>query len=193
MQSSHMTKLVILGRDGVLNEYHDDHIKSPDEWIPVPGALEAVARLNQAGWRCVVATNQSGLGRGLLDMTSVNAIHLRMNQALAQVGGRIDAVFFCPHEPQFQCDCRKPLPGMMFKIAERFNVDLAQVPMVGDTARDMLAAKAAGCPAHLILNGRAAHLVSDELQSLNHEVSHLHTHATLDDFVTYLLSSVPQD
>ena len=119
----HHPKLVILGRDGILNLYRDDHVKAPEEWQPVPGALQAVARLNQAGWHAVLATNQSGIGRGLVDMASLNAVHRHMMQLLAEQGGRIDAVFFCPHAPEEQCDCRKPLPGLMLQIADRYDLE----------------------------------------------------------------------
>jgi histidinol-phosphate phosphatase family protein len=118
-------KLVILGRDGILNRFRDDHVKAPAEWLPIHGALEAVARLNHAGWHAVVATNQAGIGRGMIDMASLNAVHVHMMKLLAQHGGRLDAVFFCPHTPQENCDCRKPLPGMMRQIAQRYGVDLA--------------------------------------------------------------------
>jgi len=135
------------------------------EWQPVPGALEAVARLNQAGWHTVVATNQSGIGRGLIDMASLNRVHLRMMQLLAEKGGRVDAVFFCPHVPEEHCDCRKPLPGLIKQIGERYGLDehLANVPMVGDTVRDLQAAQAAGCEPHLVRSGRAAALTPEEL------------------------------
>ena len=133
-------KLVILDRDGTINEDRDDYVKSPDEWVPLPGSLEAISRLNHAGWHTVLATNQSGLGRGLFDMASMNAIQLKLNQALALQGGRIDAVFFCPHAPDDGCDCRKPLPGMMHQIAERFGVSLDNTPMVGDNLTRMLVA-----------------------------------------------------
>ncbi len=106
-------KLIILDRDGVINHDSDQFIKSPEEWKPIPGSLEAIARLNQAGYRVVVATNQSGIGRGLFDMDTLNAIHDKMHKALAQVGGRIDAIFFCPHTNADNCDCRKPKPGML--------------------------------------------------------------------------------
>jgi D-glycero-D-manno-heptose 1,7-bisphosphate phosphatase len=149
-------KLVILGRDGILNQFRDDHVKAPAEWLPIHGALEAVARLNHAGWHAVVATNQAGIGRGMIDMASLNAVHVHMMKLLAQHGGRLDAVFFCPHTPQENCDCRKPLPGMMRQIAQRYGVDLADVPMVCDNERDLLAAQAAGCLPHLVRSGRAA-------------------------------------
>src|SRR6185436_12846358 len=122
----HVPRLVILGRDGILNVDREDHVKSPDEWQPLPGALEAVARLNHAGWHVVVATNQSGIGRGMIDMTSVNAVHLHMMKLLMEKGGRIDAVFFCPHTASEQCECRKPAPGLMLEIGARYGVDLDQ-------------------------------------------------------------------
>ena len=112
----HTVKLVILGRDGILNAYREGHVTAPEEWLPLPGALEAVARLNHAGWHVVVATNQAGIGRGMIDMAAVNAVHTHMNQLLAAQGGRVDAVFFCPHTPEETCSCRKPRPGMMIEI-----------------------------------------------------------------------------
>lgn len=155
-------KLIILGRDGVLNRFREDHVKAPEEWQPIRGALEAVARLNHAGWHAVVATNQSGIGRGMIDMASLNAVHSHMMKRLSEHGGRLDAVFLCPHAPEDQCDCRKPLPGMMSQIGERYGVELSHVPMVCDTLRDLQAAQAAGCEPHLVRSGRAAAL--DELQ-----------------------------
>jgi D-glycero-D-manno-heptose 1,7-bisphosphate phosphatase len=172
-------KLIILGRDGILNEYRDDHVKSPEEWQPVRGALEAVARLNQAGWHVVVATNQAGIGRGMIDMASVNAVHAHMIRCAQRVGGRIDAVFFCPHAPEEHCECRKPLPGMMLDIGRRYGADLRQVPVVSDTLRDLLAARAAGCPPHLVMSGRAAHLDEPQLQAILHEVPQTRVHRDL--------------
>jgi D-glycero-D-manno-heptose 1,7-bisphosphate phosphatase len=133
-------KLLILDRDGTINADSTDYIKSPDEWTPLPGALEAIARLNQAGWHVVLASNQSGLGRGLFDMTALNAMHAKMQQQLAKVGGRVDAIFYCPHTPDDHCDCRKPLPGLFIQIGERYGVDLARVPAVGDSLLDLVAA-----------------------------------------------------
>ena len=147
-------KLIILDRDGVINVDSDQFIKSPDEWKPIPGALEAIARLNQWGWRVVVASNQSGVGRGLFGMDTLNAINDKMVRSLAQVGGRLDAIFFCPHAADSTCDCRKPKPGLLLQIAERFNVDLAGVPVVGDSLRDLQAAVAAGAKPYLVLTGK---------------------------------------
>ncbi|MFM8610027.1 MAG: D-glycero-beta-D-manno-heptose 1,7-bisphosphate 7-phosphatase [Burkholderiaceae bacterium] len=149
-------KLVILGRDGTINAYRPQHIKSPDEWEALPGSLEAIARLTQAGWHVVVATNQSGLGRGLFDMSALNAVHAKMHKQLATAGGRIDAVFYCPHSPDEQCSCRKPAPGLYQQIAERYGVHLQGLHVVGDNLRDALAAQTAGCMPHVVLTGRAA-------------------------------------
>jgi D-glycero-D-manno-heptose 1,7-bisphosphate phosphatase len=181
-------KLIVVGRDGILNEFREDHIKAPEEWVAIPGALEAVSRLNHAGWHVVVATNQSGIGRGMIDMAAVNAVHAHMMRRLHALGGRIDAVFFCPHAPDEHCDCRKPLPGMMFEIARRYGVDLAQVPMVGDTLRDLQAAQAAGCEPHLVRSGRAAALAADEVAALVGQVNGARVHGDLGEFATHLLS-----
>ena len=147
-------KLIILDRDGVINVDSDQFIKSPEEWKPIPGSLEAIARLNQWGWRVVVASNQSGVGRGLFGMDTLNAINDKMVRSLAQVGGRLDAIFFCPHAADSTCDCRKPKPGLLLQIGERFNVDLAGVPVVGDSLRDLQAAVAAGAKPYLVLTGK---------------------------------------
>jgi D-glycero-D-manno-heptose 1,7-bisphosphate phosphatase len=147
-------KLVILDRDGTINRASDEFVKSPDEWHPLPGALEAIGRLNHAGFHVVLATNQSGLGRGLFDMAALNAVHAHMLKSLAAVGGRIDAIFYCPHAPDEGCACRKPAPGLLHQIQERYGVDLKGVPYVGDSLRDMQAAQAAGCAPHLVLTGR---------------------------------------
>jgi D-glycero-D-manno-heptose 1,7-bisphosphate phosphatase len=149
-------KLVILDRDGVINHDSDHYIKSPEEWTPLPGSLNAVAMLNQNGWRVAVATNQSGIARGLFDMHALNAMHTKMHRALAAVGGRVDAVFFCPHLPEDECDCRKPKPGLLLRMAERFGVPISEVPMIGDSYRDLQAGAAAGCPTMLVRTGKGA-------------------------------------
>lgn len=186
-------KLVILGRDGILNQYREDHVKEPSEWTPVPGALEAVARLNHAGWHVVIATNQAGIGRGMIDMASLNAVHAHMMRTLAMQGGRLDAVFLCPHTPEEHCDCRKPLPGLMLDIGRRYGADLTQVPMVGDTPRDMLAARAAGCQPHLLRSGRGALLDEAQLQQLAVQVPGLQVHDDLSAFADYLLQREQPD
>jgi D-glycero-D-manno-heptose 1,7-bisphosphate phosphatase len=147
-------QLIILDRDGVINYDSDQFIKSPEEWKPIPGSLEAIARLNQAGYRVVVSTNQSGVGRGLFDMPTLNAIHDKMHKSCALVGARIDAVFFCPHTADSHCHCRKPKPGMLEEIAERYNVSLSGVPAVGDSLRDLQSAVAVGAQPYLVLTGK---------------------------------------
>jgi len=147
-------KLIVLDRDGVINRDSEQFIKSTDEWRPIPGSLEAIARLNHAGYRVVVATNQSGIGRGLFDMATLNAIHEKMHKALAQVGGRVDALFYCPHTADADCECRKPKPGMLREIGLRFGVDMTGVPCVGDSARDLEAAEAVGAQPLLVLTGK---------------------------------------
>lgn len=147
-------KLVILDRDGTINHESDQYIKSPEEWRPIKGSLEAIARLTQADYRIVVATNQSGIARGLLDTRTLLAIHDTLIRALAQVGGRIDAFFFCPHKAEDACACRKPQPGMLLEVARRFNVALDDTCMVGDAQRDLEAAAAAGAKPVLVLTGK---------------------------------------
>lgn len=148
-------KLIILDRDGVINFDSSQFIKSPEEWKPIDGSLEAIARLNQAGYRVVVATNQSGVGRGLFDMTTLNAIHDKMHKACSLVGARIDAVFFCPHAADANCHCRKPKSGMFEEIAARYNLgNLGAVPAVGDSLRDLQAATMLGAQPYLVLTGK---------------------------------------
>ena len=148
------TRLVILDRDGTINADSDEYVKSADEWQPLPGALDAIARLNHAGWHVVVASNQSGLGRGLFDVAALNAMHAKMHKLLTAAGGRIDAVFYCPHSPEEACACRKPLPGLFEQIGERYGMDLHGVHTVGDTLRDLQAGAAMGCLPHLVLTGK---------------------------------------
>lgn len=184
-------KLVILGRDGTLNRYRDDHVKSPDELDPLPGALEAVARLNQAGWHTVLATNQPGIGRGLLDMQAVNAVHKRLNQLLQAKGGRLDAAFFCPHTPEDGCQCRKPLPGLLQEISERFGAVLREVHMVGASLRDLQTAQAAGCVPHLLRGDRLAALSEAQLQEVLGQVPNAQVHDDLAAFAESLLAGSP--
>jgi D-glycero-D-manno-heptose 1,7-bisphosphate phosphatase len=149
-------KLVILDRDGTINEESPSFVESPDAWVPLPGALDAIAKLNHAGWHVVIASNQSGLGRGLYEVAMLNAIQARVHKLLAAAGGRLDAIFYCPHAPDDGCHCRKPAPGLFEQIAERFGVDMQGVPNVGDSLDDLLAGAAVGCESHLVLTGRGA-------------------------------------
>jgi D-glycero-D-manno-heptose 1,7-bisphosphate phosphatase len=186
-------KLIILGRDGILNRFREDHVKAPEEWEPIPGALDAVARLNHAGWHTVLATNQAGIGRGMIDMAVLNAVHVHMMQLLYAHGGRLDAVFFCPHTPEEGCDCRKPLPGMMLQVAQRYGVDLPLVPMVCDNLRDLQAAQAAGCLPHLVRSGRAALVDEAELAGWLEEIPGTTVHAHLAAFAEHLLQGEGSD
>ncbi len=178
-------KLVILDRDGTINRASDEFVKSPEEWHPLPGALEAISRLNHAGFHVVLATNQSGLGRGLFDMAALNAVHTHMLKSLAVVGGRIDAIFYCPHAPDEGCACRKPAAGLLQQIEERYGVSLKGVPYVGDSLRDMQAAQTAQCAPHLVLTGRHADVQGQSLPP-GFPVS-THVHADLAAFVDHLL------
>jgi D-glycero-D-manno-heptose 1,7-bisphosphate phosphatase len=154
-------KLVILDRDGVINFDSEQFIKSPSEWRPIPGSIEAIARLNQSGFRIAVATNQSGIGRGLFDMATLNAINDKMMEMVFRQGGRIDAVFFCPHTADENCNCRKPRTGMLEEIAVRFHADLHGVPLVGDSLKDLQAAEAVGAQPILVLTGKGAKTRAD--------------------------------
>jgi len=149
-----MTKLIILDRDGTINADRDDYVKSPEEWQPLPRALQAIARMNHAGYRVVIASNQSGLGRGLFDVATLNAMHDKMNHLLAQEGARVEAIFFCPHTNDDHCGCRKPLSGLFEQIARRTGLDLRGVPTVGDSLRDLQAGAHVGCEPHLVLTGK---------------------------------------
>ena len=147
-------KIVILDRDGVINHDRDDFVKNSLEWVPLPKAAEAIALFSQAGWRVVVATNQSGIGRGLFDMHALNAMHEKMHHLISKAGGRIDAVFFCPHKPEAGCSCRKPAPGMVLEVAERFSVKPESLWLVGDSLRDVEAVPAVGGGAILVRTGK---------------------------------------
>ena len=146
--------LIILDRDGVINQESCQYIKTPEEWIALPRSLEAIAKLNQAGHQAVVATNQSGIARGLFTYETLEKIHDKMKKELAKVGGHLDGIFYCPHHPDDLCECRKPKQGLLFQIAKQFNVDLQQnAVLIGDALRDIQAAEAANCPAILLKTG----------------------------------------
>lgn len=145
--------MVVLDRDGVINRESADFIKTPDEWIPLPGSLEAIARLTRAGYPVCVATNQSGVGRGLFDLDALDAIHDKMRRAVESAGGDLAGIFFCPHAPDDGCDCRKPRPGLLHQIEQRFGCSLQGSPIVGDSKRDLDAALAAGGRAILVRTG----------------------------------------
>lgn len=147
-------KLIILDRDGVINYDSDNYIKSVDEFVSLPGSVEAIARLNQAGYRIAVATNQSGIARGYYDLDTLNAMHEKLRRELAEHGAGIDMIAFCPHGPDDGCDCRKPSPGMYHDIAKRFDTSLEGVPVVGDSLRDLQAAQAVNASPVLVKTGK---------------------------------------
>lgn len=181
-------KLIVLDRDGSLGQIPEDFVRTPDDWTPQPGALEAVARLNQAGWRVVVASNQSGLGRGLFDMATLNAVHARMHKLLAGAGARVDAVFVCPHAPEEGCNCRKPEPGLLLQIGQRYGVALADVRAVGDSLNDVRAAIAAGCEPHLLLCGQLSDHAGPNALPLPPLPEGTRVHTDLAAFADHLLA-----
>ena len=147
-------KLIVLDRDGVINEDSDEYVKSPDEWQPISGSLEAIARLNRGGYRVVVATNQSGISRGMFDLETLSAMHKKMHDLAGEVGAHIDGIFFCPHGPDDKCNCRKPKPGLFQEIQARLGTSLNGVPCVGDSLRDLQAGKSQGCTTFLVKTGK---------------------------------------
>lgn len=149
-------KLIILDRDGVINHDSPDYIKSPQEWEPIPGSLEAIARLCHADYRVAVASNQSGIGRELFGLDALFAIHDKLQRMVAEFGGRIDAIAYCPHTPDDGCDCRKPEPGLLRQIGERLQYDLRGVPVVGDSLRDIQAAQAVSAIPVLVRTGNGS-------------------------------------
>lgn len=175
-------KLAILDRDGVINADSDAFVKSANEWTPLPGSLDAIARLHRAGWRVFVATNQSGLARGLFDVEALTAIHTKMHRMVAEAGGALAGVIYCPHASDDGCDCRKPAPGMYREIAERLGCSLADVPVIGDSARDLEAAAAVGARPILVLTGKGADTLAADPELARGEV-----YADLEEAVEALL------
>lgn len=147
-------KLVILDRDGVINYDSDEYIKSVDEFVFIPGSVEAIARLNQAGYRVAVATNQSGIGRGYFDLDTLNQMHAKLTRALAAIGGQIEMIAYCPHAPDDECECRKPKTGMLLDIARRLSVSLHNIPVIGDSLRDLESARSVGAQPILVKTGK---------------------------------------
>ena len=179
--SSARRSLIVLDRDGIINADSDEYIKTPDEWRPLPGSLDAIARLCGAGYDVVVATNQSGVGRGLFTADTLAAIHARLNTDEAAAGGVIDAIYVCPHAPKDDCGCRKPRPGLLEQIARDYGRRLADVPFVGDKLSDVQAAVAAGArPVFVMTPERAADV--DRARELGAEI-----YSSLAHFVDALL------
>ncbi|MCW8982560.1 MAG: D-glycero-beta-D-manno-heptose 1,7-bisphosphate 7-phosphatase, partial [Gammaproteobacteria bacterium] len=153
-------KLIILDRDGVINYDSDNYIKSVDEFIPLPGSLEAIAALNKANYRVAIATNQSGIARGYYDQQELEAMHHKLDQELSKVGGHIDYIAFCPHGPDDHCNCRKPLAGMLEEISNHFKVGLSDVPVIGDSLRDLQSAQTVGARPILVKTGKGERTIA---------------------------------
>ncbi len=181
-------KLIILDRDGVINQDSPDYIKSAQEWQPIPGSVEAIARLSRSGYTIAVATNQSGLSRGLFGLDELESMHDKMRSLVAEAGGHIDAVYYCPHLPEEGCNCRKPEPGLYRAIAQEFAADLAGVPIIGDSIRDLQACISVGGEPILVRTGKGRE--SEDQLRLKSDLSLGHTHIfdNLADVVTHLLT-----
>lgn len=179
-----MIKLIVLDRDGVINEDAEGPISHPDEWIPIAGSLKAIARLHQAGWHIAVATNQSGVGLGLFDVNRLHEIHGRMQEMVNQAGGRIDVIAFCPHTDSDGCDCRKPAPGLLYTICERLDIDLTSVVVVGDSLRDVQAAMAAAATPIMVRTGKGQMTLDN-----NKGLEHIPAYDDLASYVDVLLQA----
>lgn len=174
---------IILDRDGVINFDSEEYIKTPEEWQPIPGSLEAIAKLNQYGYKVLIATNQSGISRGFYDISTLEDIHAKMHAALAEVGGKIHDIFYCPHHPLDNCFCRKPKPGLLYQIRDKYNINLKKTFFVGDSAKDIEAAIASGCLPLLVLTGNGK-LAMEQKPSLK-QIIHF---KDLAEAVNYVIS-----
>ncbi len=182
-----MIKLIVLDRDGVINEDLDGPVSSPYDWIPIPGSLEAIARLYQAGWHVAVATNQSGIDRGVIGLDVLHAIHQRMHEMVNQAGGKIDVVAFCPHSESNQCSCRKPSPGMLYTICERLGVDPSTMVLVGDSLRDIQAAMATAATPIIVRTGKGQKTLDS-----NNGLEHIPAYDDLASYVNALLAPIEE-
>ena len=181
-------KLIILDRDGVINQDSDNFIKSPDEFIPIPGSIEAIARLNKAGYTVAVATNQSGIARGLFSIDVLNQMHDKLRRLLKEANGHVDDILLCPHGPDDDCDCRKPRPGMLKEIAQRFNADLKGVPVVGDSERDLQAALAVDAQPVLVKTGKGLRTLEAISRVPGEAITNMPIYDSLSDYVDHLLA-----
>lgn len=181
-------KLIVLDRDGVINRDLDGPIVSPVAWEPIEGSLEAIARLNQAGYQVAVITNQSGIALGSLTVDDLHAVHKKMHELVIQAGGRIDAVVFCPHSESEGCDCRKPAPGMLYTLSERLNIDLTKVSVVGDSLKDVQAAMAAAAQPILVKTGKGTKTLDS-----NKGLEHIPAYENLATYVDELLTPKDED
>lgn len=178
-----MKKIIILDRDGIINYDSYDYIKTPDEWHPVPGSLDAIAQLNRSGFYVMIATNQSGIGRGLYDVPMLDLIHEKLQSELASVGGHIEEIFFCPHLPADHCACRKPKPGLLQQIQKKYAVDLSTVFFIGDKLTDVQAARAAGCKPLLVLSA-----LEKTRTETDPEMANVPRFSNLSEAVEYVIS-----
>ncbi|MCB1615449.1 MAG: D-glycero-beta-D-manno-heptose 1,7-bisphosphate 7-phosphatase [Pseudomonadales bacterium] len=181
-----MDRLLILDRDGVINEDSDAYIKSVDEWQPIPGSIESIAKLSNRGFKVVVATNQSGIGRGLFTLDELMAMHNKMKHLVSVAGGHIDGIFFCPHRPEDNCSCRKPLPGLLYEIQNAGFGTLSSATLIGDSLRDIEAALTAGCRAFLVKTGKgqeALNFLKQETPTRLNNISVFDSLAAAADFL----------
>lgn len=162
-----MAKMVILDRDGVINHVAEDDITSVDDWHPISGSIEAISRLKKAGYLVTIASNHSGIARGLYDESALQAMHAKLNRLLETRGVTLDGIFFCPHGPEANCICRKPKPGLLFQIAKQFSIDLAQTPMVGDNITDIKAARMANAKPVLVRTGKGEYVMQNFPEALD--------------------------
>lgn len=175
-------RYVILDRDGTINIDSDEFVKSPDEWLPIPGSLEAIALLNRHGYKVVVVSNQSGIARGLFDLATLEAIHAKMRHLTAAAGGAIQAIYFCPHGPDDICDCRKPKDGLFRRFAADAQADLSRTYAIGDSLRDIQAAESAGAKPILVRTGKGRHT------AVNHPQLNVPIFDNLYDAATHIVS-----
>lgn len=177
-------KLIILDRDGVINADSDEFIKSPAEWVAIPGSLEAIARLCKAGYTVTIASNQSGVGRGYLTLETLGEIHKKMIDAIEAAGGHISALLFCPHLPDDHCECRKPKPGMLKEIAREFDADLTEALVVGDSLRDIQAGQKVGAKTALVLTGKGERTLLERSPDLEGVPVYKDLTAVVDDLLS---------
>ncbi len=177
------TKLIVLDRDGVINYDSDDYVKSVDEWIPLPGSMEALAKLTHAGYKIAIATNQSGISRGYFTVATLDAMHQKMLTLAAEAGAKIDYIAYCPHGPDDGCDCRKPLPGLIHQIEKALNISAEGCYMVGDSLRDLQAGSAAGLVPALVLTGKG-----ERTQAKGIELQGVAVFSDLNNFVDQIIN-----
>ena len=182
-----MTKLIILDRDGVINEDSDNYIRSVDEWIPVPGSIKAISELSKAGYTIAVATNQSGLARGYFPESELHAMHNKMNTLVEAEGGQIHTILFCPHGPDDLCDCRKPKPGMVEQLLSLHGVKASKTWVVGDSLRDLQAGLGAGCKAALVKTGKGERTLK-AIEEKEPQLKNIPLFKNLKEFSEQLLS-----